>query len=42
MRAGAWSYPNHIARSVDPIAAAEHSITRMAVTTEKEVRKTRW
>lgn len=27
------------ARSVDPIAAAEHSITRMAVTTEKEAER---
>lgn len=27
------------ARSVDPIAAAEHSITRMAVTTEKDAEK---
>ena len=27
------------ARSVDPIAAAEHSITRMAVTTEKNAEK---
>ncbi|MCD8237028.1 MAG: type I-C CRISPR-associated protein Cas7/Csd2 [Prevotellaceae bacterium] len=27
------------ARSVDPIAAAEHSITRMAVATEKEAKK---
>ena len=27
------------ARSVDPIAAAEHSITRMAVATEKEAEK---
>ena len=30
------------ARSIDPIAVAEHSITRMAVATEKEAGKTRW
>mgnify|MGYP002225064769 CR=1 FL=1 len=29
------------ARSIDPIAVAEHSITRMAVATEKK-QKTRW
>ena len=30
------------ARSVDTIATAEHSITRMAVTTEEEAKKTKW
>lgn len=30
------------ARSVDPIATAEHSITRMAVATEDEAKKTKW